>query len=143
MISNVNEALSSGGLYSVKSTENDPVKPTEDPADAQKEQPKNVDEYVPGGETEPIGLYKISADEDGGKKIDFDSPEREETCTANTDAVDGEIKSLKEKQQALTRRLKTASESELENIQRQLDQVERELSLKDNDTYRRENTVFS
>lgn len=142
MISNVNETLSSGGLYPVQSAENAPAKPAEDPAN-EKEQPQNVDEYVPGTETEPIGLYKISADGDGGKKIDFDSPEREETCTANTDAVDGEIKSLKEKQQALTRRLKTASDSELENIQRQLDQVERELSLKDNDTYRRENTVFS
>ncbi len=102
---------------------------------------KNVDEYVPSEEKEPIGLYEVSTDEQGDKSVKFDAPKTEQT-TANTDNVDRELKSLKEKQTALKRQLKTASSDEAAQLQKQLEQVNAELALKDNDNYRRANAVF-
>lgn len=104
--------------------------------------PRNVDEYVPSEEKEPIGLYEVSSDEQGDKSVKFDAPKTEQT-TANTDNVDREIRSLKEKQTALQRQLKTAAPEEAEELQKQLKQISAELALKDNDNYRKANTIFS
>lgn len=109
---------------------------------------RNVDEYVPSEEKEPIGLYEVAQDELGNPSVKFDSPKDEATpkteqTTANTDNVDREIKSLKEKQTALQRQLKTASPEEAEALQKQLKQISAELALKDNDNYRKANTIFS
>lgn len=111
---------------------------------AEKPNPRleNVDEYVPSEEKEPIGLYEVSSDDQGDKSVKFYAPKTEQT-TANTDSVDREIKSLKEKQTALQRQLKTAAPEEAEALQKQLEQISAELVLKDNDNYRKANTIFS
>ena len=107
---------------------------------------KNRDEYIPAEEDKAIGLYRPTEDENGMPYIDYDAPEKKEStgkCTANTDRVDREIKELKEKAEQLNRQLRTASEDRRDEIEKQLEEVKRQLSLKDNDSYRRENAVFS
>ena len=89
---------------------------------------------------------------DQGEDPSSDSPEKadgedkkSESCTANTDRVDAEIKRLKEKQEKLEQQLAKAGQdpTKQEKLRQQLDQVERELQMKDNDSYRRQNTTFS
>ncbi len=155
MISNVNETASVKQIIPNKSTENNN---TDASLEVKKEQVKNADKYAPAEEKEPIGIYKVSSDEAGTKMVDFDAPKQErdysepensgnneisESCTGNTDAVDREIKLLKEKQQILAAKLRGADESEAVHIQKQLDSITNELSLKDNESYRREHTIFS
>lgn len=119
------------------------------PRDEEKESGKiseNRDEYVPSEEKEPIGLYSVSPDEDGSPKVSYDkikSDDTSSTTTANTDNVDREIKSLREKEQALMQKLRSADESTAEELKRELEQVTSELAQKDNDEYRRQNAVFT
>ncbi len=154
MISNVNETVLAKQIIPGKIMRNN----TNASSEIKKEQSKNIDEYVPAEEKESIGIYKVTSDEIGNKTVEFDSLKREsddselkssddndipESCTGNTDAVDREIKLLKEKQQILASKLRNADESETAHIQKQLDSIAHELSLKDNDSYRKEHTVFS
>ena len=71
--------------------------------------------------------------------------EPEEQCVANTDAVEREIRKLKEKKQELEQQIRSAygDENKVKELERKLGQVENELKRKDNDTYRRQNTSFS
>lgn len=66
----------------------------------------------------------------------------EEKCIANTDQVDREIKSLKEKKKQLEQQIQMAAgdEKKIATLEKRLAQVEEELSRKDNDTYRRQHT---
>ena len=124
------------------------------------EKPRSKDEYIPSENDEPIGLYRLSEDEDGNPIIDFDkaedgrniSPEKSkkddpekktESCTCNTDKVDREIKQLKEKQEQLEQRLRSAEGEAARQLEKQLESVSAELALKDNDAYRRQQAVFS
>lgn len=66
-----------------------------------------------------------------------------ETTICNTDQVDQELEQLKQRQEQLEEQLRSASPEQADAIQQQLDQVERELAQKDNDTYRRQQAVFS
>ena len=100
----------------------------------EKEVPRKRDEYVPSGEDEDIGLYSPPND---------DPEEKSETTTCNTDRVDEEIKRLKEKQEQLEQQLRAAEGENAERIKRQLESVSAELAMKDNDTYRRQNAVFT
>lgn len=124
------------------------------------------DEYVSSeksGKT-PTGLYRVEQDENGSRRIVFDDPkkaareggkeepkaggsngEKPETCVGNTDAVEREIRELKEKKQELEQEIQAASgdEKKTRELEKKLAQVEQELSQKDNDTYRRQHTVFS
>ncbi len=122
-----------------------PAKPTESPTETSPV--KNTDEYIPSEDKEPIGLYRPIADDDGKRGVEFDAPEQPEvpaeTTTGNTDAVDREIKALKERRAALQKQLRGADEESAAEISRKLEQIENELMLKDNDEYRRANTVFS
>lgn len=71
-------------------------------------------------------------------------PERkkDETWECNTDQVDREIEKLKKKQQELERRLGTETdEAKIQDLERQLSQVEQELRQKDNDAYRRQHAA--
>ena len=93
------------------------------------------EEEAPNAEN-PRQDKKAKGPEEEGKK--------EERCIANTDKVDREIEKLRKKQQELEQRLGSeADESKIKNLKSQLNQVERELSRKDNDTYRRQHTQFS
>lgn len=131
------------------------------------------DEYVPEGEKkrEPCGRYWLGKDEGSGPKIYFDDPEaagtpkgvekdeepeppgkaappgksgKEEKCTGNTDAVDREIRRLREKREKLEAKLhRETDETKREALERQLAQVENELRQKDNDSYRRRHATFT
>lgn len=110
-----------------------------------------MDEYVPEEKREPSGRYWLGRDEDGTPKIYFDAPERDEkpdgeaeSCTCSTDKVDREIEQMKTKQAELERQLDTETDStRISEVERKLAQIERALSQKDNDTYRRRHAVFS
>lgn len=66
-------------------------------------------------------------------------------CTANTDQVDGEIRRLKQQKETLERRMAQAEgdPAARERLQKRLSQIERELSAKDTDGYRRRNARFT
>lgn len=68
-----------------------------------------------------------------------------ETCVGNTDAVEREIRKLKEKKQQLQQQMQAASgdEKKIRELEKKLAQVEQELGQKDTETYRRQHTVFS
>ena len=69
---------------------------------------------------------------------------KEEKCAGNTDAVDREIRKLKEKKEKLEAKLdQETDETKRESLERQLAQVENELRQKDNDAYRRQHTQFT
>lgn len=79
-----------------------------------------------------------------GKAAPPDKGRKEEKCTGNTDAVDREIKRLKEKKGKLEAKLdRETDEAKREALERQLAQVESELRQKDNDAYRRRHAVFT
>lgn len=121
------------------------------------------DEYVPSEKDEPIGLYSMEQDENGGHGIRFDDPNKSdssdksdksaekpeseksksEECTCNTDKVDRELKRLKEKAERLEQQLRSASEEEAAKLRKQLAGVQSELAQKDNDSYRRSQAEFS
>lgn len=122
--------------------------------------PRKKDEYIPSEKDEPIGLYKLSEDENGDPVIDFDmvdsgkniksekseeddSEKKTESCTCNTDRVDEEIKRLKEKQEQLEQQLRAAEGEAAKQLQKQLESVSAELAMKDNDSYRRQQAIFS
>lgn len=135
-----------GGIRPAERSANNGVKEPEKAA-------ANRDEYVPSEEKEPIGLYSVAPDENGEPQISFDKAEdkpadssngsEKETVTANTDRVDREIKTLRNKAQTLSQKLRSADESAAADIRRELEQVNAELAQKDNDEYRRQHTVFT
>ena len=117
------------------------------------------DEYVPSEEEEPIGLYAVSQDDEGNPRIDYDPPEkpdkkdgnspesskksRSQSVTGNTDKADREIERLKKRAKQLEQQISSAEGKERERLEKLLASVRNELSQKDNDTYRRQNSVFS
>ncbi|MBD5519621.1 MAG: hypothetical protein HDR03_00030 [Lachnospiraceae bacterium] len=129
--------------------------------------PVPKDEYISSEQSgsRPSGLYHMGKDENGNPKVVYDDPKKadgadekgqpkagasspeddEEEVTANTDKVDREIKKLKEKKQQLEQQIKAVSgdEEKSKELKKKLSQVERELSQKDNDTYRRAHAVIT
>lgn len=75
----------------------------------------------------------------GGQKDDT------EETTGNTDAVDREIEKLKKQKQQLEQQIRKAAgdEEKTRELEKKLEQVERALSQKDNDAYRRQHTHFN
>lgn len=129
------------------------VKPAEHTPEAKENEINNIsenrDEYVPGEEKEPIGLYSISPDEDGNPRVSLDNEKSKsdyfesDTTTANTDKVDREIKALRDKEQALRQKLRSADERTAEKIRHELEEVASQLAQKDNDEYRKQNTIYT
>ncbi|MDE6815898.1 MAG: hypothetical protein K2P71_07705, partial [Lachnospiraceae bacterium] len=78
-------------------------------------------------------------------KVGGGQGESDEVCVANTDRVDRDIRQLKKKRQELEQKIRSASgdERKIRELEKKLAQVEQELRRKDNDTYRRQHTVFS
>lgn len=131
--------------------------------------PVPKDEYISSGEagSRPSGLYRMGQDENGNPKVLYDDPKKSggtdaegkeqpnvkpgsreedvEEATGNTDAVDREIEKLKKQKQQLEQQIKAASgdEEKVKELESKLSRVERELSQKDNDTYRRQHAVIS
>jgi len=81
----------------------------------------------------------------GAEKLEKKNADKKaERCIGNTDKVDREIERLKKKRATLEQQLSTETEEgKIKQLEQQLAQVERELRQKDNDTYRRQHTVFS
>lgn len=103
------------------------------------------------------GMYKVSHDEKGQQIIQVDKnqedmqdqPKTESQnegekpvivkTTGNTDKVDKEIEKLKQTKTQLKQKIAAAKDTrEKESLENQLAQVEAELKMKDNDTYRRQ-----
>ncbi len=90
-----------------------------------------------------------SSEKDGDKnnlKVKADAPDDgEEKCVGNTDKVEREIRELKKKKQELEQQLNAAAgdEKKTKELENKLAQVERELSQKDTDTYRKQNATFT
>lgn len=114
-------------------------------------------EYIPSDRT-PSGLYRYAQDGNGNPEIRYDGPGRpvagkepvqgekpeEEECTMNTDRVDREIQTLKNKKQQLQQQIKAEEDEEKAKVlESKLARVEGELSRKDNDAYRRQNASIS
>lgn len=124
------------------------------------------DEYISSEKSgsRPSGLYRMGKDENGNPRVLYDDPRKHrsadgkgqpevkadsledpaEKCTGNTDKVDREIEKLKAKKQQLEQQITAASEDEkkVKELEKKLSRIESELNQKDNDTYRRQHTVF-
>ncbi|MEY8392782.1 hypothetical protein AALA98_15735 [Lachnospiraceae bacterium 45-W7] len=98
----------------------------------EKEEPKEENRSVEGSDGK-------------GTKAGAASQGKPEVCVGNTNAVDREIRKLKEKKQELEQQIQSASgeEKKVQKLQKKLEQVEQELCQKDNDIYRKQHTVFS
>ncbi len=146
------------------------------------------DEYISSEKAgnKPSGLYGLSRDENGNRKIVYDDPNKKdrdasdevksadeddtsddgshknnsaisgggkpvggkdkpEEYTGNTDAVDREIKKLKEEKKQIQQQIRSANEDEekKKELESKLAQIESELAQKDNDTYRRQHAVVT
>lgn len=99
------------------------------------------------------GKKEPEVDEDRSKeaadgkepKIAGNNQGKPEKCVGNNDKVEQEIRKLKEKKQQLEQQMQSASgdEKKIQELEKKLRQVEQELIQKDNDSYRRQHTVFS
>ena len=70
--------------------------------------------------------------------------EKTEECTTNTDKVDREIRELREKKKELEQKLaRSDGPEEKKRLETQLQQTERELQMKDNDSYWRSHAQYS
>ena len=100
-------------------------------ASAVKKDPSLVDQYEEQLEKRAKGRDGATASSD--------------VCTTNTDRVDKEIEKMKEQKKQLKQQIMTAvgDPGEAEELKKKLSQIERELSRKDNDAYRRQNAVVS
>lgn len=106
--------------------------------EAQKAQPAPA---APPAEEAPSRDDRIVPEE---RAFDRYEPEdRAEVTVCDTGKVDRELENLRKRQEELTQQLRTAAPEQAEAIQRKLDQVNRELAQKDNDSYRRQHAVFS
>lgn len=106
--------------------------------EAQKAQPAPA---APPAEEAPVKGDRIVPEE---RAFDRYEPEdKAEVTVCDTGRVDKELENLRKKQEDLTQQLRSASPEQAEDLQRQLDQVSRELAQKDNDAYRRQHAVFS
>lgn len=137
-------AQSLSAIYGVRQSA--PVQRPETPSAAAPVKSAPVmDQYIPEEEHTPSGLYWIGRDKDGSPKVYFDDPEAKpaETCTINTDKVDRELEQLRSRKDQLERQLRTAAdEGKVQELEKKLTQTESELARKDNDAYRRQNSVI-
>lgn len=73
----------------------------------------------------------------------YEPEDRAEVTVCDTGKVDRELENLRKRQEELSEQLRSAAPEQAGDIRRQLDQVDRELAQKDNDSYRRQHAVFS
>lgn len=109
--------------------------------------------YVDGPEREAGASEKqgeIPGADSPGQDRGADGPvkrasgQKTETCTGSTDKVDRELEKLKKKQEKLKRQINAETDdARIQELEKELAQVDGELRQKDNDAYRRRHTVFS
>ena len=116
---------------------------------------------------EPVGLYRIGQDENGGRKIFFEDPDKAdradgkeepkaekadgkkpkvdgdsqgkpaEVCIGNTDKVDREIEKLKEKKRELEQQIRSASGDE-----RKIQELEKKLAQVEQELSQKDNETY-
>ena len=116
---------------------------------------------------EPVGLYRIGQDENGGRKIFFEDPDKAdradgkeepkaekadgkkpkvdgdsqgkpaEVCVGNTDKVDREIEKLKEKKRELEQQIRSASGDE-----RKIRELEKKLTQVEQELSQKDNDTY-
>ena len=146
------------GLYRVEKDESGRRKILyDDPHRLRKEQPEEAadgkgrvagkrPEEAAGSKERVAGKCPEEAADGKEQRANGNNPgEPEEKCVGNTDRVEREIRKLKEEKKQLEQQIQSASgdEEKARDLERKLAQVEQELSRKDTDAYRRQNTVFS
>lgn len=106
-----------------------------------------MDEYVPEEKQEPYGRYWMGRDEDDQPKIYFDDPERVADAPrqpeAPPDAKRPDADAPEAEEPEGDKDAKGPERKEDENWECDTDKVDRELSQKDNDTYRRQHSAFT
>ena len=120
-------------------------------AKAMIEKVKTEGKYIPEGDKEGAAAFVASRKQqkqedalhisnEGMAALQKSKASKSETTT-NTDLVDRELERLKEKKAKLEQELLSATdESKRQELQMQLDQVNMELTLKNNDAYRRQHS---
>lgn len=131
------DGIGQSAVYGVQPSPQTENKRSEAVPEEENAVPRKRDEYIPSEEDEDIGLYTPP---EAGEKSE---EEKSEVTVCNTDKVDKEIERLREKQEQLEQKLRAAEGENAERIRRQLESVSAELAMKDNDSYRRQNAVFS
>lgn len=133
---------------------NDPARKTADHSD----QTTGTKEAAPGqaesekispdqGKTEevpqnPGNPEKVPQESEEPKAAPDKGGDGKEKCTVNTDKVDEEIRKLKQKQRDLEQQIARSEDDpdKQKELEQQLMQVERELRMKDTDSYRRQHS---
>ncbi|MCB6202478.1 hypothetical protein [Extibacter muris] len=114
---------------------------------AQAEQVGTGAELTPGTDAPSPRYDEYIHEEEGMPKEEKDAlpdTKSEVVCTVNTDKVDAEIKSLKEKKAQIEQQIIKAEDNTEQQykLERQLQQIENELRAKDNDSYRRQHAEY-
>jgi hypothetical protein len=140
---------SSAGVYKLEKTEDGKQRIVFDgPNQAEKTETPEQAEATP---TQPVNdsdkTFEPVKEDTPSEKAD--APEekdskKEGSCTVNTDSVDREIKQLKDKRQQLEQQLNSAGDDEdkRKEIESQLSQLDSELTMKDNDAYRKQHSTY-
>ncbi len=128
MLNAISNHMNAAAANASAAKETDPEKEA-DSAKKAYSPARRQDEYIPEKPQPTPGLYSKDGKKDGGEEV-----------TGSTDKVDAEIKKLKEKKAKLKQEIARAKNDpeKLEKLQKQLDQVENELRVKDTDSYRRQ-----
>ena len=150
------------GIYRLETDKNGQQKIVFDKPDSpeKNEQSDTAQEKDNGGSSEVAPEHtenngnspKVAPDQskDDANSKEKDGPEKSGDkkhglwCTVNTDKVDSEIKKLKEEKQQIERQIKrTDDENKCRDLKKQLSQIESELSVKDNDAYRKQHATYT
>ena len=126
--------------------------------DAPQKRPEAADAQVPDAEAPKAEAPKAEAPKAEAPKAEApakkasedDTPEKSapaaktETGTIDTDKVDREIEKLRNEKERLARAVRSASADpeKSSELERKLDGVKRQLTLKDNDAYRRQHAIY-
>ena len=107
-----------------------------------------TEEKRASGSAEGAEEKRASGSAEGAEeKRASDAPEQSEKtekCTINTDKVDREIRELREKKKELEQKLaRSDGPEDKKRLETQLQQTERELQMKDNDSYRRSHAQYA
>ncbi|MEA3284426.1 MAG: hypothetical protein U9Q00_05525 [Synergistota bacterium] len=126
------------GVYRMEKDENGNPKVTVDtPATAEKQTEKQEESQ----ESSKTG----DSSQKSGNKPEKSDDENSSSSTVNTDSVDAEIKKLKQQRAQLQKQLQNTQgdENQRKNIEKQLAQVDAELSFKNTDAYRKQQSTYT
>nr|WP_321501787.1 hypothetical protein [uncultured Dethiosulfovibrio sp.] len=136
------------GVYRLEKDENGNQKVTVDrPATMGKETEEQIDSSAKNEESSETaeGSQKSESKptKSGGAPKNDDG--ETSSTTTNTDSVDTEVEKLKKRRTQLQKQLQDAQgdENQRKNIEKQLAQLDAEITLKDSDAYRKQNATYT